>query len=802
MKTINIKNRLRPIRFAFLVRPTDKSTISEIFKINTCLWGGMYNPIIPIFKRTPSWWSNDNSKKETPSEVLNRYLDFFEPDILVECEEGLAKDSGFDTRRVIKLDELLVDENNERWNEFGLDTYDLYNELYDKEFKYQLKTPHNITIVKSGSAAQDMLASCLFGSFPKEKKYTYYQKVFENIFDAKTIKLDPESLENIYREGITSPLRMANKYIKCYSGNHMPPSLFVFDSTKPYDLIDYWNLRAVYNNQVIPIPKQWLVELSAYCKEFILKNHRPIPGNRFGTMIYPQTMFSRSISDDEADMLFTEYIKVEKKGLNCIQNWYPHFDAKAYKGFSRDLRPLLTVDEKEAEYSFDLNDNPVKIDSLKPSFGSEHRGNCKWANVIKLRSWGDRSINAVFPINFRNPKYPNSYMGGDFLLPTSEGLTLLPNAMSNTEYVEIKTCSDAISAWFKSQDITTIQSDAGRSTQQIIDTLGGFFGVRALTSKKIIEDLNKIAMKPASKTENVMAFKNKIIAGTTNKRWKSRSFDALVSNGAVELGAEIKCTECGHPSWFELPKLDHRLKCDLCMRLFDFPKVDTKTHLSWAYRLIGPFAQPNYAKGGYSASLSIRFFSEVIGEASFSEMSWSAGRELTYSDGKIIEADFILWLQQTSPLDNNSQARLVFGEAKSFAKEAVGVKDVSAMKELAQRHPGAVLVFSLLKTNLSKSESSRLVKLALWGREIDRKTREHKATVIVLTGTELFSMDDFSLTDAWKKGTAKHKELAEEHKSYQLKDIDVLADATQQIYLGLPSYGDWWHQKFAKKNKT
>lgn len=801
MKSINIKNRLRPIRFAFLVRPSDKKSITEIFRVNTCLWGGLYNPIIPVFKRTPTWWSNDSLKRESPSEILNRYLDFFEPDILVECEEGLAGESGFDHRRIIKLDDLLVGDDNNSWNKFGLDVYDLYNELYDKEFKYQLKTPHNITIVKGRSAAQDILASCLFGGFPTEKKHSYYQKVFEDIFDAKTIKLEPKSFEKIYREGITSPLRMANKYIKCYSSNHMPPSLFIFDSTKPYDLLDYWNLRAVYNNQVIPIPKQWLAELSEYCKEFILKNYRPIPANSFGTMIRPKAMFSRSISNDEADILFTEYIKVEKQGANCIQNWYPNFDAKAYKGVSREQRPLLTVDEKDAEYSFDLNGNPVKIDSLKPSFGNEHCGNCKWANVIKLRSWIDHSINTVFPINFRNPKYPKSYMGGDFLLPTSEGLTLLPKAISNTEYIEIKTCSDAISAWFKTQDITTTQSDAGRSTQQIIDTLGGFFGVRALASKKIIEELNKIAMKPASKTENVMAFKNKIIAGTTNKRWKNSSFEKLVNNGAVELGAEIKCTDCGHPSWFELPKLDHRLKCDLCMRFFDFPKVDTKSHLTWAYRLIGPFAQPNYAKGGYSASLSIRFFSEVAGKASFSEMSWSAGRELTYSDGKIIEADYILWLKQTSLLDNNSQARLVFGEAKSFAKEAVGVKDISAMKELAQRHPGAILVFSLLKTHLSKAEKSRLAKLALWGREIDKKTGDHKATVIVLTGTELFSMDDFSLVDSWKKGPAMHKQLVEQY-SYKLKDIDVLADATQQIYLELPSYGDWWKETFVKKIKA
>jgi hypothetical protein len=799
MKTINIKNRLRPIRFAFLVRPTDKKNIEKIFRINTCLWGGLYNPIIPVFGRTPIWWSNDKLKKEPPSEALNRYLDFFEPDVLVECEKGLAKNSGYDNRRVISLEDILVGENNESWNKFGLDTYELYNELYETEFKYQLRTPHNITIVEGSSAAQNMLISCLFGKFPEQKEYSYYERVFKDNFDANTIKLDDTNLDKIYREGITSPIRMANKYIKRYSNNHMSPTLFVFDSTKPYDLIDYWNLRAVYANQVIPIPKQWIAQLSTYCKEFILKNHRPLPGNRNGVMIHPKAMFSRGIKDEEANTIFQDYIKVDKEGANCIQHWYPRFDAKAYKGISRDLRPLLTVEEKDIEYSFSDNESTVKLDSLKPSFEKNHRGNCKWANVIKLRSWSDRSVNTVFPIDFRNPKFPRPYIG-EFTIPTSEGLTFLPNGISDTEYIEIKSSSDAISIWLKSMDITSTQSDAGRSTQQIIDTLGGFFGVRALTSKKIIEELNRIAMKPASKTENVMAFKNKIIAGTKDKRWKNRSFDKLVNNGAVELGAEIKCTECGHPSWYELPKLDHKLKCDLCMRLFEFPKVDTKNHLTWAYRLIGPFAQPNYAKGGYSASLSIRFFSEVVGESSFSEMSWSAGRELTYPDRKIIEADYILWLQQTSPLDNNSQARLVFGEAKSFAKEAIGVKDISAMKELALRHPGAVLVFSLLKTNLSRTEKSSLAKLALWGREIDRKTREHKATVIVLTGTELFSMDDFNLQDGWKNATAKHKLLAEQY-NYQLKDIDVLADATQQIYLGLPSYSDWWHKKFTKGKK-
>jgi len=49
MSSISAHVRLRPIRFAFLVRPDDLSRTIEIFRVNTCLWGGKFNPIIPYF---------------------------------------------------------------------------------------------------------------------------------------------------------------------------------------------------------------------------------------------------------------------------------------------------------------------------------------------------------------------------------------------------------------------------------------------------------------------------------------------------------------------------------------------------------------------------------------------------------------------------------------------------------------------------------------------------------------------------------------------------------------------------------
>jgi hypothetical protein len=47
MSHVTAQVSLRPIRFAFLVRPDEKKGTLEIFRINTCLWGGRFNPIIP-----------------------------------------------------------------------------------------------------------------------------------------------------------------------------------------------------------------------------------------------------------------------------------------------------------------------------------------------------------------------------------------------------------------------------------------------------------------------------------------------------------------------------------------------------------------------------------------------------------------------------------------------------------------------------------------------------------------------------------------------------------------------------------
>jgi hypothetical protein len=179
-------------------------------------------------------------------------------------------------------------------------------------------------------------------------------------------------------------------------------------------------------------------------------------------------------------------------------------------------------------------------------------------------------------------------------------------------------------------------------------------------------------------------------------------------------------------------------------------------------------------------------------------IAWSSGLELTLPTKKS-EADFILWYQRKKILGLDRPTQIVFGEAKSFGKEAFEEKDIERMKILAESFPGSILVFSTMKSHeeLSKTEVRSLKKLAEWGREYDKERRQTRAPVIILTGTELFAAH--YLKQAWEDKGGKHKELIS-HGWVRTENLRVLADLTQQLYLGLQPYHSWYEAKWKKRD--
>lgn len=801
MNNINVDIRLRPIRFAFLVRPDDKEKLLKIFQINTCLWGGKYNPIIPFFTRRPNWWQRDGRGNENAKQIINGYLDFFEPDFIVEAENNLADNFGFSSERILKLSDMFNFDSGRRREGYGLSVNELYKELYKKEFQYVRRHKFRTIHVEVTDNQFKSFSACCFGAFPTQRRLNYFKKNYKYVFDPEIIKLDGDALLELYESGgAASPLRMGSDDIEVDNYNRNDPTLFILDANQPRDLLDLWNLRII-DSGIVPIPIQWIDVLSPYCKKFVDENYRPLPGNPHGVMIRPRSLFSRSIPTNDMENIFNTYLSIDREGANMRQDWYPSFWRPTPDYMSGLSRPTIKSSEKSDSFTIDTEKPELRFEPLHPEFSEKYGNDFRWANVIRLSDWSFKNqIASVFPINYRNPSIPKYGFGRDNILSTSEGLVIFPKYKNLMEHWSLMDGTTALNTWFQDNNITATLSDAGRATQQIIQTLDGFSGVRSIAHPEIVKFLNMMARRPITRSAHYREFQQRINNVAQDSNWRGREFETLVEQKVVELGLEIKCNKCSSWNWNSINQLDYSLVCDHCLKEFDFPITNPAGSRTarWSYRVIGPFAFPDFAKGGYSAALAIRFFADALGSFDRSAVTWSSGQELELPDGKKSEADFILWYQRKRFRENDYPTKIIFGEAKSFGREVFKDEDIAKMKLLASSFPGAVLVFATMKEadQLSQDEIDRIKKLANWGREYDKERQQTRAPVILLTGTELFT--PYHLEEVWKNKGGLHEKIIEPG-WVRIEKLGTLADFTQQLYLGMESYGDWLDKKWGKR---
>jgi hypothetical protein len=265
--------------------------------------------------------------------------------------------------------------------------------------------------------------------------------------------------------------------------------------------------------------------------------------------------------------------------------------------------------------------------------------------------------------------------------------------------------------------------------------------------------------------------------------------DDLTHKGVLRLGLESKCDHCQKINWHGLDEVSYTVACERCLKSYPYPQGSLqRQNGNFRYRLVGPFAVPDFAQGAYSSLLSLNALSE-IGHSH--RMTFSTGVKVTLDD-KELELDFVAFWCADSFL-NNANPTLVFGESKSMgAGTRLKSHDFDRLKAIGLRFPGAVLVVSVMTHSLSPVEVAGARRLAIWGR---RRTRwgDISNPVVVLTGRELFA--DGPLSTAWKGAGTPFDKL---HEIYDLND---LAEATQRAYLGLPSFYEFEAEQHAKRQR-
>lgn len=786
----------------------------------TCLWGGVYNPIIPVFRVPPKEWRVERFETAKGLAVAKGYINFFEPDVFVESKDGLLEEAGLAALRekhsicphVVTLERFLAAQDHRDWSEpaFGLNIVDIFRHLYETEHRFQSRSDRTSVLIKP--ERRSGLVEAVFGVFPRQRDTAYISKSYKDVFSPRELEPSPEAWLEVFKKGDATPLRVTRHGLDIQRYWYHDLLVYVFDPTRPTDLIDLWNLR-LEPHPVLPVPVDWLESLADHIRDALKAEHRPIRGNPHGVMHYATVEFGRSIAKSQVDEL-TKVLKGDlPAGALVVKHWrtpiwVSHIDDRIH----RDQRLEVTADEQRTSLQIkEARELTAKFEALAPKFASRFGGHDhRWVNAVSVSKFDADKIATVLPFNIFDRRWPRLGMISDWVTIDSEGWVFGQQHKNWSESLTPLTMEDAIIGSLKVLGIQAQLSDPGHIAKQMLDHLGGLWDVHLLTDLETLQLLNKMAGGVRRRTTDTETIEEtferrsapvKDWIDLISRRKERRSLPRLelvnfTKRNLIRLGLETDCPHCQAKNWHSLTAVDYSVTCERCLNRYDFPEAElSENNRNWHYRVVGPFSVPDYGRGSYSALLTLRVMNGL--GSSFGEMTFSTAMNLKF-DGIDAEVDFVAWRRRETHGFHNPPD-LILGETKSLGKgDLIKPKDLAKLKAIGRKLPGAILVISVLRDNFTDSEKKWLQQFVKWCRRPDDHGRPTNP-VVLLTANELFF--EHLINATWE-------ELGEPYKSFadyeHTRNLHNFADATQRIYLGLPSFHEWRNaerKKRVAKNK-
>ncbi len=632
----------------------------------------------------------------------------------------------------------------------------------------------------------------MYGKFLDEGSSAYLSQDYRYVFDPTEVEEFSTAWRNRTFEQFASEIALTAFNLEPSQYGVRDPTFFLFDPKSNYDLIDFWNLRAQALGRVHPIPIDFWLEAKEELAKLAERYHRPVSGNRFGRNATLE--LARSISSEEMVQNLQADISDWKPGIISIKSrrdrvWQGHSNNRSSVGVEVS-RPYAVEQSKIIEQD---DDEYFRFDTLDPGFGDDagHSHNdYSWVNVLTVSDNYHRyGLATTLPFNVdRRLRWRLSVDCKTIV--NSEGWCFPQRFSGSGETIKKNPPIHYFSKYFEAAGFSTGQSEAGRIAQQMFSSLSreasALYAVGIFGSAERLRFFNKYAMgqriRASGDEVKEESFPTRSISltdldkhvkvvgqeGVTRKSLVSR----LIGYNVLQLGVEVKCPHCFSVNWYDLEAIKYALKCELCRQDFEFPQDDIDGRSgNWKYRLVGPFATPDYARGSYASLLTARILSEVGGRDD--QLTFCTGLELTSAEERY-EADLVCWLREVGRFDVLADPKLVFAECKSFATEALKSIDFARMAALGKQFPEAALVFSVLKEEFSDNEKSLA---ATFLRQHAGKLQygSYERPVIFLTGRDLY----------FKYGISGGDDAR--YTYYETDALDEFASATQRLNLGMES---------------
>ncbi|MBW1728502.1 MAG: hypothetical protein JRJ62_13195 [Deltaproteobacteria bacterium] len=717
--------KYKPLRIGFLVREGNLEDLIKASGINCLLWGGIYNPIIPVR-------AGDNGFSE-------QLMDLFSVDLLYavasspEIEELVAKYPFLKDPKHLATKIFFEDWKTKKKVLGLLDSKNIIDLFWDKEYKNKpsgYKSNFLLPIWEDTDPLAKVLA-LQFGFFPTEPDLKWdYRKLFLKGLHAQELNISPEDEMTMSPRKSFGPIDLTGAKLRGYTtgfrfnGN----GIYLGDSNNFQDLILFWNIRAA-GISVVYLARDQLERSLPFAQSFVdFLNKLP---NSHPSIEDPLTIYHKS-ENVTANAALGKQISSKKRlvwhhiselswnGLN-IQPLYHVFE---WQTVTMQIEPSYgkyLVNIKLPEKKFLVNENSLDISNQQ--FG------------VIVDSYGDFGYPG-HTLNLPRFRELNEFYSREIAIdPWSlrverEGFSIIISVNDNSLNLYPISTQTLIEKYFDLVGIKAKSSQPGLIARKIIEKIGGLENSRVLKLKgvrKILQEgtsEHSITRGEATKIINENDFekhKRLFIEPRKSPELDSNAvFNYLLKEDFFRAGLELICDHCRLKNWLSLKDIDDHWACEYCGG-----QNQTSTHLKnrgdWRFRKSGLFSKDNYQEGAIPVLLTLLTIKRIADHFNF---SYSTALRLT-GENINCESDFCV-----VQFNRSDEIEIGIGECKSEGG-IITNDDCEKLKKAALKLSGLGENVNVYIIFAKTSDAFRPEEIKLF------KDLEKEVKVIILNNKEL-----------------------------------------------------------------
>jgi hypothetical protein len=727
--------KYRPLRIGLLVTPGELADLKKAVGINCLLWGGMYNPIIPV--------------PEGDCSFAEQLIDLFAVDVLHAVSNSppidalVAKYPFLRDRSHLAADIFYEDWHSKKQELAILDVRNVVELLWKNEFKGKPADYKSDFVLLKWDEADPLavVLSLQFGFYPSEPDLKWdYPQIFVNGLHAEEQTLTLGAPFMLQPEKNFGPIDLTKMGLRGYGGGIRFAShgVYVGESSSYDDLVLFWNVRAA-GNAVVYLAKDAMDRTLPYAQAFIDSlDSRPNTHPEISDRI---ALYCRTVEDEALRTSVAERITSKKGILWCSvtghawngSNIQPTSEVFKWQSGSTHVEPAYgkyVVSVALPEKSFLPNADELgrqHFAVVVDVYGGEfvHPGyTLKVPRIRQLNEFYSREI-AVDPWALRVEREGLSQV----ISPSDDSVTLYP--ISKQLLVE---------KVFEVAGIKAALSQPGLIARKLIERIGGLEDARVLKIRgvrKILQEYgatDSIGRGDATKTIHEQEFgkyRNLYIEAREKPDLDSNDvFDYLLRKDFFRAGLELQCEQCKLLNWLSLKAIDDFWTCEYCGG-----ENRTSLHLrsrgDWRFRKSGLFAKDNNQEGAIPVLLTLLTLKRVLDHGTF---AYSTALNL---HGTNVNCETDLAVLEYARRD---EIGVAVGECKSDGG-SIGEDDCAKLKRAAEDLATLKEVSEVFVIFARTSDSFTAKEIALF------KTLSNDVPLILFTNRELELYHPYWLED-------------------------------------------------------